>query len=47
MKEHHWMKYAALGAGALGLLLLFVLILNYGQGLEDRTWVVPLMCSIS
>jgi heat shock protein HslJ len=37
------MKYAALGAGALGLLLLFVLILNYGQGLEDRTWVVQEM----
>ena len=43
MKEHHWMKYAALAAGGLGLLLLIVLILNYGQGLEDRTWVVQEM----
>jgi heat shock protein HslJ len=43
MKEHHWMKYAALAAGGLGLLLLFVLILNYGKGLEDRTWVVEEM----
>lgn len=37
------MKYAALAAGALGLLLVVVLILNYGRGLEDRTWVVQEM----
>jgi heat shock protein HslJ len=37
------MRYAALAAGALGLLLLIVLILNYGRGLEDRTWVVQEM----
>ncbi len=43
MKEQHWMKYAALAAGGLGLLLLIVLILNYGKGLEDRTWVVEEM----
>jgi heat shock protein HslJ len=43
MKEHHWMKYAALAAGGLGLLLLTVLILNYGRGLEERTWVVEEM----
>jgi heat shock protein HslJ len=37
------MKYAALAAGGLGLLLLIVLILNYGRGLEERTWVVEEM----
>lgn len=43
MNEHHWMKYGALALGGLGLVLLIVLILNYGQGLEDRTWVVQEM----
>ena len=43
MSEHHWMKYGALALGGFGLVLLFVLILNYGQGLEDRTWVVQEM----
>jgi heat shock protein HslJ len=43
MSEHHWMKYAAVAAGGLGLVLVFVLILNYGQGLEDRTWIVQEM----
>ena len=43
MHEHHWMKYGALAAGALGFVLLIVLIFSYGNSngqLEDRTWVV-------
>jgi heat shock protein HslJ len=43
MHEHHWMKYGALVAGALGFVLLIVLMFTYGTAdgqLEDRTWVV-------
>jgi len=43
LEEKHWPTYVAVAAGVLGLLLLFLLILNYGKGLEDRTWVVEEM----
>ena len=43
MHESHWKKYGAIAIGGLGLVLLIVLILNYGRGLENRTWVVEEM----
>ena len=40
MNEHHWTKYGVLAIGGLGLVLLLVLIFNYGLNdegdLEDR-----------
>ena len=47
MNDHHWTKYGILAIGGLGLVLLLVLIFNYGLNsegdLEDRTWVVQEM----
>ena len=47
MNEHHWSKFGVHAIGGLGLILLLVLIFNYGinsEGdLEDRTWVAEEM----
>ncbi|GMQ94114.1 MAG: hypothetical protein BMS9Abin12_1598 [Acidimicrobiia bacterium] len=43
MTEQNWLKYAAIALGAVGFLAIIGLALNYGDGLEGRTWVVQEM----
>jgi len=43
MNEHTWLKYGAVALGAIGFIVILVLVLNYGRGLEGPTWVVQEM----
>jgi len=43
MTEQNWLKYAAMALGAVGFLAIIGLAINYGEGLEGRTWIVQEM----
>ncbi len=43
MSEHNWLKYGVIALGAIGFVVILVLMLNFGRGLEGPTWVVQEM----
>jgi len=43
MSEHTWLKYGIIALGAIGFIVIVVLMLNFGRGLEGPTWVVQEM----
>jgi heat shock protein HslJ len=43
MNEQKWLNYGAIGLGVIGFVVILVLVLNFGRGLEGPTWVVQEM----
>lgn len=43
MNEHAWLKYGTIALGAIGFVVILVLVFNFGRGLEGPTWVVQEM----
>lgn len=43
MSEENWLKYGAIALGALGMVAIIGFAMNYGEGLEGRTWMVQEM----
>ena len=43
MNDDGWLKYGAIAIGAIGFVVILVLVLNFGRGLEGPTWVVQEM----
>jgi heat shock protein HslJ len=43
MREHTWLKCGVIALGAIGFVVILVLMLNFGRGLEGPTWVVQEM----
>jgi heat shock protein HslJ len=40
MSEQSWLKYGAIALGVIGFLAIVGFAVNYGEGLEDRAWIV-------
>lgn len=43
MNEHNWLKYGAIALGVVGFIAIFVMMMNFGRGLEGPTWIVQEM----